>query len=396
MPASPPTKPTAPPATSPAATKPPNSPAPTSSPPGPAAPPATSASTGDPPCRPPAPPAAATPTPPAPSSSTVRSSKASPAAPPPTRQEVLHGRPRKHPPQSPRRRRRHLDHRQLRPQTRHRLLNHLPGQTLAPRQPRRHSPATPPPANSADTSRTSPAKPSTSTTSLNASSSTDAPPNSSPPSAKPASSGSSTAPPGSSSSKRKPSSQTFSPASIPNRRTHLPPRHPRTENRPVAAGLPQHPGRPPLTADELPSRHPPAHHPLEPEPHGHGRPPLLRHARHHGQNGQTPRLRRRHHAAALVRRTALPLPHRRPLHRRRSRPPLRAYNLRTGAELWKTRLGTSLQGHPVSFSIDGFQNIAVTTGLGGGRPRDLPRIVAPEIHHPANGNALYVFRLPSR
>lgn len=74
----------------------------------------------------------------------------------------------------------------------------------------------------------------------------------------------------------------------------------------------------------------------------------------------------------------------------------RAYDVRTGAELWKTRLGTSVQGHPVSFSIDGVQYIAVTTGLGGGSPRDVPRVVAPEIHHPANGNALYVFRLPSR
>ena len=73
----------------------------------------------------------------------------------------------------------------------------------------------------------------------------------------------------------------------------------------------------------------------------------------------------------------------------------RAYDIRTGAELWKTRLGTSVQGHPVSFSIDGVQYIAVTTGLGGGSPRDVPRVVAPEIHHPANGNALYVFRLPS-
>ena len=71
----------------------------------------------------------------------------------------------------------------------------------------------------------------------------------------------------------------------------------------------------------------------------------------------------------------------------------RAYDVKTGAELWKTRLGTSVQGHPVSFAIDGKQYIAVTTGLGGGSPRDVPRVIAPEIHHPGNGNALYVFRL---
>jgi len=62
--------------------------------------------------------------------------------------------------------------------------------------------------------------------------------------------------------------------------------------------------------------------------------------------------------------------------------------------LWETRLGTSVQGFPVSFSMDGKQYIAVTTGLGGGSPRMVPNIVAPEIHVPNSGNALYVFALP--
>ncbi|MDQ1469431.1 MAG: hypothetical protein QOJ99_911 [Bryobacterales bacterium] len=74
----------------------------------------------------------------------------------------------------------------------------------------------------------------------------------------------------------------------------------------------------------------------------------------------------------------------------------KAVDVKTGAELWKTRLGTSVQGHPVSFAIDGKQYIAVTTGLGGGSPRDVPHVIAPEIHHPANGNALYVFELPDK
>ncbi len=72
----------------------------------------------------------------------------------------------------------------------------------------------------------------------------------------------------------------------------------------------------------------------------------------------------------------------------------KAIDVKTGAVLWKTRLGTSVQGFPVSFSIAGRQYIAVTTGLGGGSPRQVPAIIAPEIHHPANGNALYVFALP--
>lgn len=72
----------------------------------------------------------------------------------------------------------------------------------------------------------------------------------------------------------------------------------------------------------------------------------------------------------------------------------KAFDVKTGALLWQTRLGTSVQGHPVAFAIDGKQYIAVTTGLGGGSPRDVPHVIAPEIHYPANGNALYVFELP--
>ena len=46
-----------------------------------------------------------------------------------------------------------------------------------------------------------------------------------------------------------------------------------------------------------------------------------------------------------------------------------AVDVGTGSVLWKTRLGTSVQGFPVSFAIGGKQYIAVTTGLGGGSPR---------------------------
>lgn len=71
-----------------------------------------------------------------------------------------------------------------------------------------------------------------------------------------------------------------------------------------------------------------------------------------------------------------------------------ALDVRTGAVLWKIRLGTSVQGFPVTFSINGKQYIAVTTGVGGGSPRIVPRIVTPEINVPDHGNALYVFELP--
>lgn len=72
----------------------------------------------------------------------------------------------------------------------------------------------------------------------------------------------------------------------------------------------------------------------------------------------------------------------------------KAFDARTGALLWQTRLGTSVQGHPISFTAGGRQYIAVTSGLGGGSPRDVPHVIAPEIHFPGNGNALYVFELP--
>jgi alcohol dehydrogenase (cytochrome c) len=72
----------------------------------------------------------------------------------------------------------------------------------------------------------------------------------------------------------------------------------------------------------------------------------------------------------------------------------RAHDVRTGKILWQTRLGTSVQGFPVSFTANGKQYIAVTTGLGGGSPRVVPRTISPEIKHPGNGHAIYVFELP--
>ena len=74
----------------------------------------------------------------------------------------------------------------------------------------------------------------------------------------------------------------------------------------------------------------------------------------------------------------------------------RAYDVRNGEVLWETRLGTSVQGFPVTYEVDGQQYIAMSAGVGGGSPRGVPRAVTPEIRHPQNGNALYVFKLRSR
>jgi alcohol dehydrogenase (cytochrome c) len=74
----------------------------------------------------------------------------------------------------------------------------------------------------------------------------------------------------------------------------------------------------------------------------------------------------------------------------------RAVDINTGKTLWQVRLGTSVQGFPVTFTVGGKQYVAVTTGLGGGSPRNVPRTILPDIHYPLSGNALYVFVLPEK
>ena len=74
----------------------------------------------------------------------------------------------------------------------------------------------------------------------------------------------------------------------------------------------------------------------------------------------------------------------------------KAIDVKTGAILWKTRLGTTVQGFPVSFSVGGRQYIAVSTGNGGGSPRLGPSIIASDIRPSPTGNALYVFALPEK
>jgi len=75
----------------------------------------------------------------------------------------------------------------------------------------------------------------------------------------------------------------------------------------------------------------------------------------------------------------------------------RAFDAKTGETLWQTRLGTTVMGYPVTFSVGGRQYVAVTTGgTGGGSPRQVPRTIIPEVKMPASGNALYVFALPEK
>jgi alcohol dehydrogenase (cytochrome c) len=70
--------------------------------------------------------------------------------------------------------------------------------------------------------------------------------------------------------------------------------------------------------------------------------------------------------------------------------------VRTVELSWETRLGTSAQGFPITFSAGGKQYIAVLAGLGGGSTRNAPAAISPEIKIPQAGQALYVFTLPER
>ncbi|MDG1026412.1 MAG: PQQ-binding-like beta-propeller repeat protein [Gammaproteobacteria bacterium] len=73
----------------------------------------------------------------------------------------------------------------------------------------------------------------------------------------------------------------------------------------------------------------------------------------------------------------------------------KAFDVTNGDIVWETRLGTSVQGHPISFAVDGKQYIAVTAALGGTSPRSVPGVILTEIKYPNWGNAVYVFSLPN-
>ena len=72
----------------------------------------------------------------------------------------------------------------------------------------------------------------------------------------------------------------------------------------------------------------------------------------------------------------------------------KAFDVKTGKVLWQVRLGTSVQGFPITFSASGKQYVAVPTGVGGFQR--VQRLLLPEIYHPNTGNAVYVFELPDR
>jgi alcohol dehydrogenase (cytochrome c) len=73
----------------------------------------------------------------------------------------------------------------------------------------------------------------------------------------------------------------------------------------------------------------------------------------------------------------------------------RAFDVKTGKTLWTTRLGTTAQGFPTTFSVGGEQFVAVPTGYNGGSPEIRPgTMFAFERNRPLVGHAVYVFALP--
>ena len=69
----------------------------------------------------------------------------------------------------------------------------------------------------------------------------------------------------------------------------------------------------------------------------------------------------------------------------------KAFDLKTGKQLWQTRLGAPTHGYPISYAVDGKQYVAVPTGMGVFRA--MTAVMSPHIYQPANGQALYVFAL---
>jgi alcohol dehydrogenase (cytochrome c) len=73
----------------------------------------------------------------------------------------------------------------------------------------------------------------------------------------------------------------------------------------------------------------------------------------------------------------------------------RAFDVKTGKTLWETRLPTTAQGYPVTYSVGGEQFVAVPTGYNGGSPEQKPTtMLRGEISRPTLGHGVYVFALP--
>ncbi len=71
----------------------------------------------------------------------------------------------------------------------------------------------------------------------------------------------------------------------------------------------------------------------------------------------------------------------------------KAFNAKTGKELWKFQTGSGVISPPVTWEMDGQQYIGVTSGYGGAVPLwggDMAELTKPV----AQGGSFWVFKLP--
>ena len=73
----------------------------------------------------------------------------------------------------------------------------------------------------------------------------------------------------------------------------------------------------------------------------------------------------------------------------------RAVDDRSGETLWQTRLSAAPNASPVTYSVNGRQYVAISTG--GGGPHDAESVeITPEIDNGSAATTLWVFALPEK
>ena len=72
---------------------------------------------------------------------------------------------------------------------------------------------------------------------------------------------------------------------------------------------------------------------------------------------------------------------------------LKAFDAKTGKELWKFQTGSGVVGSPVTWEMDGEQYVSVVSGWGGAVPL-WGGEVAKVISHLTQGASVWTFKLP--
>jgi alcohol dehydrogenase (cytochrome c) len=75
-----------------------------------------------------------------------------------------------------------------------------------------------------------------------------------------------------------------------------------------------------------------------------------------------------------------------------------AYDAKTGAPLWETRLPTLANGFPITYAVNGRQYVAIGAGAtisGSSWAVRVPGALLAEIKNPTSGNGIFVFALPT-